>query len=281
MQTIRINDISAPELDIYTKLSEVQLLRYYEPDIGVFVAESANVVLRALEAGYELISLLVEDQRIEKEAAPVFDYLKNNFSFEYLSNVRIYTASHDTVKDLTGYALVRGLWAVFRRKPLEGLEDFCRNKNKIALLYDIMNPTNAGAIIRSAAALGIDGVILTSCSVNPLSRRSSRVSMGTVFQIPWTMADNRNNAGLSVLESLHSLGFKTAAMALKDNSVSISDEKLKKEEKLAVILGTEGEGLPEDIIAASSYTVKIPMFHGVDSLNVAAASAVAFWELLN
>ena len=280
MRYVRIEDINLPELGVYTKLSEVQLLRYYEPDIGVFVSESANVVLRALEAGYEPISLLVEDHRLEKEARPVIEMIENTFPKEKHDGITVYVASHELVKDLTGYALVRGLWAVLRRKPLESIEEFIKDKKKIAVLYDIMNPTNAGAIIRSAAALGVDGVILTSSSVNPLSRRSARVSMGTVFQVPWTMADSVDSAGTMLVDILNRAGFTTMAMALDDNSVSVAEPKLKAAEKIAIVLGTEGDGLPKDVIKACTYTVKIPMSHGVDSLNVAAASAVAFWEIL-
>ena len=280
MKFIHIEDIEAPELEVYTKLSEVQLYRYFEPDIGVFVSESANVVLRALEAGYEPISLLVEEQRLEKEARPVLDMIERLYPGSRSDGVKVYIADHETVKDLTGYALVRGLWAVLRRKPLEKLEDFCRNKKKLAVLYDIMNPTNAGAIIRSAAALGVEGVVLTSGSVNPLSRRSARVSMGTVFQVPWTLALPEESGEDKLIELLHSYGFKTAAMALSDVSISVSDERLKREDKLAIVLGTEGDGLPKDVIKACTYTVKIPMYNDVDSLNVAAASAVAFWEML-
>ena len=280
MEFIQIEDIEAPELEVYTKLSEVQLYRYYEPDIGVFVSESANVVLRALEAGYEPISLLVEEQRLEKEARPVLDMIEKLYPGSASDGVKVYIADHETVKDLTGYALVRGLWALLRRKPLERLEDFCRGKRKLAVLYDIMNPTNAGAIIRSAAALGVEGVVLTSGSVNPLSRRSARVSMGTVFQVPWTMALPEESGEDRLIEILHSYGFRTAAMALSDDSVSVSDERLKKEDRLAIVLGTEGDGLPKDVIKACTYTVKIPMYNDVDSLNVAAASAVAFWEIL-
>ena len=189
MNYIHLDNINLPELEVYTKLSEVQLLRFYEPDLGVFVSESANVVLRALEAGYEPISLLVEDERLEKEARPVIDMIETACPKEIKDKVTVYIAGHELLKDLTGYALVRGLWAVLRRKPLPSLNEFCKDKNKLAVLYDIMNPTNAGAIIRSAAALGVDGVILTSGSVNPLSRRSARVSMGTVFQVPWTFGE--------------------------------------------------------------------------------------------
>ncbi len=280
MKYLHIDDINLPELEVYTKLSEVQLLRYFEPDIGVFVSESANVVLRALEAGYEPISLLVEDERLEKEARPVIDMIENICPQEIKDKVTVYIAGHELLKDLTGYALVRGLWAVLRRKPLPALSDFCKNKNKLAVLYDIMNPTNAGAIIRSAAALGVDGVVLTSGSVNPLSRRSARVSMGTVFQVPWTFGEKEDGPGTKLIEQLHSLGYTTVAMALTDDSVSVDDSRLKEAEKIAIVLGTEGDGLPKEVIKACTYTVKIPMQHNVDSLNVAAASAVAFWEIL-
>lgn len=280
MEFIHIEDINLPELEVYTKLSEVQLYRYFEPEIGVFVSESANVVLRALEAGYEPISLLVEEQRLEKEARPVIEMIESLLPGNESDKVKVYIADHEMVKDLTGYALVRGLWAVLRRKPLERLEDFCKGKKKIAVLYDIMNPTNAGAIIRSAAALGVEGVVLTSGSVNPLSRRSARVSMGTVFQVPWTMALSEESGETRLIEILHAYGYRTAAMALSDDSVSVSDERLKAEDKLAIVLGTEGDGLPKNVIRACTYTVKIPMANGVDSLNVAAASAVAFWEIL-
>lgn len=293
MKYLHIDDINLPELEVYTKLSEGQLLRYFEPDIGVFVSESANVVLRALEAGYEPISLLVEDERLEKEARPVIDVIEAACPKEIKDKVTVYIAGHELLKDLTGYALVRGLWAVLRRKPLPALSDFCKNKNKLAVLYDIMNPTNAGAIIRSAAALGVDGVVLTSGSVNPLSRRSARVSMGTVFQVPWTFGekeceeDNDNTdpaevkgSGTGLIKQLHESGYTTVAMALTDDSVSVDDPRLKAAEKIAIVLGTEGDGLPEEVIKACTYTVKIPMQHNVDSLNVAAASAVAFWEIL-
>ena len=292
MKYIHIENIDIPELEVYTKLSEVQLLRYFEPDIGVFVSESANVVLRALEAGYEPISLLVEDERLEKEARPVIDMIENTCRPEIKDKVTVYIANHELLKDLTGYALVRGLWAVLRRKPLPGIAEFCKDKKKLAVLYDIMNPTNAGAIIRSAAALGVDGVVLTSGSVNPLSRRSARVSMGTVFQVPWTFGEKeRENlevgdgsygtaVGTGLIKQLHSFGYTTVAMALTDDSVSVDDPKLKAAEKIAIVLGTEGDGLPYEVIKACTYTVKIPMQHNVDSLNVAAASAVAFWEIL-
>ena len=279
MRLITIDCLEAPELDVFSRLSEVQLLHYYEPKEGVFIAESANVILRALEAGYEPISLLVETQRIELEAQPVFQKIEELWGKEILDELPVYTADHDTVTQLTGYSLVRGLWAVLRRKKTQGIDEFCEGKNRITVLYDVVNPTNVGAIIRSAAALGMDGVLLTRESVNPLTRRAARVSMGTVFQIPWTIAPRREDADEKLLHQLHRLGYATVAMALTEDSVGICDERLKREEKLAVVMGTEGDGLPADIIRDCTYRVKIPMYHGVDSLNVAAASAVAFWEL--
>ena len=278
MNIIQINDITSPDLTVFTGLNEVQLLRYYEPEIGIFVAESANVVLRALEAGYEPVSILVEDRRMEKEAAPVFEKIKELFGAGFLDSIPVYTAGHDIVEQLTGYALVRGLWAVLRRKELVSVSDFIKDKRRITVLYDIMNPTNVGAIIRSAAALGMDGALLTYASVNPLTRRAARVSMGTVFQIPWTKEETQDT---SVIETLHANGFETVAMALTDDSISITDRALKEASKLAVVMGSEGYGLPKDVIETCTYRVKIPMYHGVDSLNVAAASAVAFWEIMN
>ena len=283
MNTIQIDRLDAPELDVFARLSEVQLLRFYEPKPGIFIAESANVILRALEAGYEPLSMLVETQRIEKEAEPVFQKIEELWGQEKLHSIPVYTADHETVTQLTGYSLVRGLWAVLRRKELQELGDFCQGKDRIVVLYDVVNPTNVGAIIRSAAALGMDGALLTKGSVNPLTRRAARVSMGTVFQIPWTMLgrkefDNEEDSTL-IIEKLHELGYATVAMALTEDSVGIQDERIKKAGKLAVVMGTEGDGLPGEVIKACSFRVKIPMYHGVDSLNVAAASAVAFWEL--
>ena len=277
MSIKRIEATDAPELKIFTGLNEVQLLRYYEPQIGVFVAESANVVLRALEAGYEPISILVEDRRMDREAAPVFKKIEEIYGKDFLERIPVYTAGHEVVEQLTGYALVRGLWAVLRRKELPDIEDFLGDKKRLVILYDIMNPTNVGAIIRSAAALGADGAILTYGSVNPLTRRAARVSMGTVFQIPWTKEKKQTDE--TVISLLHSKGYKTVAMALTDDSVSIESKEIKETEKLAIVMGSEGYGLPDEVIRSCSYRVKIPMYHGVDSLNVAAASAVAFWEL--
>lgn len=259
---IEITDFSAPELDVYARLSENELLHYYEPNGGLFIAESPNVILRALDAGYRPLSLLLEKKHIYSQAAEVI---------ARCGDVPIYTAEFDLLTRLTGFQLTRGALCAMHRRPLPAVEELCRSARRIAVLENVMNPTNVGAIFRSAAALNMDAVLLTPGCSDPLYRRASRVSMGTVFQIPWTFLDN--------VAILHDLGFKTVAMALRDNSYSIDDPRLRAEEKLAIILGTEGEGLKDETITACDYTVKIPMTHGVDSLNVAAASAVAFWEL--
>lgn len=272
---IEIYDLNAPELEVFSKLKEVQLYRYYEPECGIFIAESANVTLLALAAGYEPLSILAENQKFDKEAVPVLKRIAEIYGQERQESIPVYMADHVVVEQLTGYALVKGLWTVFRRKPLEGISEFCKDKKKLAVLMDVENPTNVGAIIRSAAALGADGVILTKNSVDPLTRRSSRVSMGTVFQIPWTVADKDTD----IISLLHDSGYKTVAMALTDESVYLTQNLRIKDEKKAVILGSEGFGLPEDVIASCSYNVMIPMFNNVDSLNVAAASAVAFFCL--
>ena len=276
MNLIHIDNLNAPQLALYAHASEAELLHYYEPYDGVFIAETANVILRALEAGYKVESILVETNRLEIEARPIFDKIEELYGEEELNAIPVYEAEHEVVSRLTGYNLVRGLWAVLKRKPVQELSDFLEGKKRIAVLYDVVNPTNVGAIIRSAAALGMDGVILTDHSVNPLTRRSSRVSMGTVFQIPWTVTET--NPGLP--GSLSENGFRTVAMALKDNSLLPDDETIKMSGRVAVFLGTEGDGLPDEVIEGCDDTVRIPMMHGVDSLNVAAASAVIFWELM-
>ena len=264
---IPITDFSAPELDIYARLNENQLFRYYEPEPGLFIAESPKVIERALNAGYEPISFLVEKKHIEGEAKDVL---------ARCSGIPVYTAESDILTQLTGFQLTRGALCAMRRRALPSLTEICSGARRIAILEQVMNPTNIGAIFRSAAALNMHAVILTPGCSDPLYRRASRVSMGTVFQIPWTISDNWPQP---VMNQLKQLGFKTAAMALSDNSVSIDDIRLLAEENLAIILGTEGDGLAETTIADCDYTVKIPMTHGVDSLNVAAASAVAFWQL--
>ena len=278
MNIIEIKDINAPELDVFARLSESQLFRLYEPDTGIFLAESCNVILRALEAGYEPLSVLVEKSRIEAEAGPVFDMIGKKWGSEKMDSIPVYAAGTEVVTQLTGYTLVRGLWMTLRRKPVQSVPEFCQDKRRIAVLDDVVNPTNAGAIIRSAAALGMDGVLLNYSSVDPLSRRSSRVSMGTVFQIPWTKALKAESEGTALISTLKSLGFATVAMALTEDSTGIDNDEIRKNEKLAVVLGNEGTGLSEEAIYACDYRVMIPMHHGVDSLNVAAASAVSCWE---
>ncbi|MBQ6660729.1 MAG: RNA methyltransferase [Lachnospiraceae bacterium] len=280
MNLIEIKDVDAPELEVFTKCSEPQLYRYFEPEMGIFLAESASVILRALEAGYEPLSILVETGRMEAEAAPVFEAVKTFWGEEKLESIPVYTAEKDIVTRLTGYALVRGLWMTMRRRKEPTMEEFCRGKKRIAVLYDVVNPANAGAIIRSAAALGMDGVLLSHASVDPLARRASRVSMGTVFQIPWAIATKEESEELNLIRLLHSYGFKTLAMALTEDSTNIDNDVIRANERLAVFLGSEGPGLPKDIIAACDYRVMIPMHYGVDSLNVAAASAISFWELM-
>jgi tRNA G18 (ribose-2'-O)-methylase SpoU len=261
---IEITDYEAPELDVYARLTEAQLLNRFEPKKGMFIAESPKVIMRALDAGCQPVSILVERSRIQGESLEVI---------ERCGDIPVYTADLDVLTKLTGYQLTRGLLCAMRRPQLPQVEDVLKNVRRVAVLENIQNPTNVGAIFRSAAALGMEAVLLTPDCSNPLYRRSCRVSMGTVFQVPWTYLDE------NWTEQMKKLGFKTAAMALSDNSVSIDDPRLLAEEKLAVVLGSEGDGLAENTIAHCDYTVKIPMAHGVDSLNVAAASAVAFWEL--
>ncbi|MCR5654611.1 MAG: RNA methyltransferase [Lachnospiraceae bacterium] len=280
MNLIKITDVNAPQLDVFARSSEVQLYRYYEPEEGIFLAESAYVILRAMDAGYEPLSMLVEDERLEKEAVPVLEAIERLWGKEKMEEIPIYTAGREVLINLTGYALVRGLWMTLRRKPEISTEEFCKDKKRITVLNDVVNPTNVGAIIRSAAALGMDGVLLSHTSVDPLTRRAARVSMGTVFQIPFTKATREESEGITLIRLLQSYGYKTVAMALTEDSVGIDNEEIRANEKLAVILGTEGTGLPKEMIAACDYRVMIPMHHGVDSLNVAAASAISFWELL-
>lgn len=268
---IKITDFSAPELDIYARLTENQLLNRHEPEKGIFIAESPKVVERALNAGYEPLSLLLESKHITGEAREIVARCQN---------IPIYTAEFEVLKQLTGFPLTRGVLCAMRRKPLLPAETVCAQTHRIAVLENVVNPTNVGAIFRSAAALGIDAILLTPACSNPLYRRASRVSMGTVFQIPWTyIGTDEKLWPQDGMQMLKSLGFKTAAMALKQDSIAINDPRLSAEEKLAIILGTEGDGLAAATIADCDYTVLIPMSHEVDSLNVAAASAVAFWEL--
>ncbi|MCI8837832.1 MAG: RNA methyltransferase [Hungatella sp.] len=258
---IRITDFSAPELDVYGRLSEPQLLHYNEPDGGIFIAESPRVILRALDKGCRPLSLLAELKQLRGEGLEVLARCKD---------IPVYTAESQVLTQLTGFHLTRGMLCAMERPVPLSVDELCTRARRVAVLENVMNPTNIGAIIRSAAALGMDGVLLGDGCSDPLYRRAIRVSMGTVFQIPWTYLN-----GLS----LSRLGFKTAAMALRDQSVNVDDPALAAEEKLAVFLGSEGDGLSDSTIASCDYTVKIPMFHGVDSLNVAAASAVVFWQL--
>ena len=260
---IEITDFGAAELDVFARLTEAQLLNREFPEKGMFIAESPRVIQRALDAGYEPVSFLAEKRRVG-QALPVL---------ERCSGVPVYTAEFQVLTQLTGFQLTRGMLCAMRRPALKSVQEICAGARRVAVLENVMNPTNVGAVFRSAAALGMETVLLTPACSNPLYRRSARVSMGTVFQVPWTYLPE------NWLEKLKDMGYKTAAMALEDDSVAVDDPRLKTEERLAVVLGTEGEGLEEATIAGCDYTVKIPMAHGVDSLNVAAASAVAFWEL--
>lgn len=269
---IEITDFDAPELDVYARLTEAQLLNKDHPEDGLFIAESPKVISRALDGGYELVSVLVEKKQVLEDAETIAVLGK-------CGNVPVYTAEFEVLTKLTRFKLTRGMLCAMKRRRLPGLQEICNGCDRIAVLENVMNPTNVGAIFRSAAALHMDAVILTGGCSNPLYRRASRVSMGTVFQIPWTFVDNSVIWPEEGMKILRELGFKTAAMALKEDSASIDDPELMKEDKLAVILGTEGDGLAPETIADCDYTVMIPMSHGVDSLNVAAASAVAFWQL--
>lgn len=269
---IEITDFDAPELDVYARLTEAQLLNKDHLEDGLFIAESPKVISRALDGGYELVSVLVEKKQVLEDAETIAVLGK-------CGNVPVYTAEFEVLTKLTGFKLTRGMLCAMKRRRLPDLQEICNGCDRIAVLENVMNPTNVGAIFRSAAALHMDAVILTGGCSNPLYRRASRVSMGTVFQIPWTFVDNSVIWPEEGMKILRELGFKTAAMALKEDSVSIDDPELMKEDKLAVILGTEGDGLAPETIADCDYTVMIPMSHGVDSLNVAAASAVAFWQL--
>lgn len=259
-----ITDFLDPRLDVYARSTEGQLLSRGDSENAMFIAESPKVIGRALDAGYEPVSCLMEKRHIEGEGKQILDRI---------NNVPVFCAESDVLTQLTGFKLTRGMLCAMKRKPLPDIRTLCENKRRIVILDKVMNPTNVGAIIRSAAALGMDGVVLTPGCSDPLYRRAARVSMGTVFQIEWTFLTEDS------LDEIKALGFKTVAMALKDNTLSINDPVLANEEKLAIIMGTEGDGLSDKTIDDCDYTVKIPMYHGVDSLNVAAASAVAFYQL--
>lgn len=267
---IEITDFTAPELDVYARIPEVQLLRFYEPKPGLFIAESPKVIQRAANAGYQPVSFLVQHKDLEKEGKELL---------QKFPGIPVYTADYEVLVKLTGFALTRGMLCAMTRRDLPSVEDICKNARRIAILENVVNPTNIGAIFRSAAALHMDAVLLTPGCCDPLYRRATRVSMGTVFQIPWTYFHKKVSWPEAGMEQLRSLGFKTVAMALRNDSISIDAPALQAEEKLAIILGAEGDGLVDATITCCDYTVKIPMSHEVDSLNVAAASAVAFWEL--
>lgn len=256
-------------MDVYARYSEVELLRMFEPAPGMFIAESPNVIERALNGLYEPVSFLVDKRELEKTEA----LLKK------CPEVPVFVACEEVFQKLTGFAMTRGLLCAMKRRVLPDWSEMLQDKKRIVVLEDVMNPTNVGAIFRSAAALGIEAVVLTRGCSDPLYRRAARVSMGTVFQIPWTFVDKSVDWATEGIHSLQEMGFKTVAMALREDSVGIDDEKLMAEERLAIIMGTEGEGLLDSTISNCDYTVMIPMSHGVDSLNVAAASAVAFWQL--
>ena len=268
---IEITDFHAPELDPYARLTQNQLRNRLEPEKGIFIAESPKVIDRALDAGYEPVSLLMERRQITGPAAGILSRC---------GDAPVYTADRELLAALTGFELTRGVLCAFRRPAPRPVEELCRGARRVAVLEGIVDSTNVGAIFRSAAALNVDAVLINPSCCDPLCRRAVRVSMGTVFQVPWgQLGDSPADWPEKGMDVLHALGFKTAAMALSDRSVSIDDEQLAKEPKLAIVLGTEGDGLAAGTIASCDYTVKIPMSHGVDSLNVAAASAVAFWQL--
>ena len=268
---ITISDFSDPRLDLFARLTEGQLRRRQESEQGIFIAESPKVIERAINGGYTPVALLMERKHIEGDGAPII---------ARCPDVPVYTAERQVLEDLTGFALTRGVLCAMERRPLPTVEELLQNARRVAVLEGIVDPTNVGAVFRSAAALNMDAVLVTPTCCDPLYRRAVRVSMGTVFQVPWTkIGDDHTQWPHPGLERLQALGFKTAAMALRDDSVSIDDPGLLAEEKLAIVLGTEGDGLANDTIANCDYTVKIPMSHEVDSLNVAAASAVAFWQL--
>lgn len=302
---IEIKDLDAPELQIYYNLNEAQLFHYFEPKPGIFIAESPKVIKRALDAGCVPMSFLMEKKHVKTQAKEILarceklqsQDIKQTDKMEAENGnssmaaehdipvctaeceIPVYIAEIEVLAKITGYQLTRGMLCAMYRPTLPSVEQLCKNARRVAILENVVNPTNVGAIFRSAAALGMDAVLLTSACADPLYRRASRVSMGTVFQIPWTYFDKNACWPDGAMDVLHKLGYKTAAMALRDDSVCIDDEKMMSEEKLAIVLGTEGDGLADHTIADCDYTVKIPMTHGVDSLNVAAASAVAFWQL--
>lgn len=268
---IPITDFQDPRLDVYARMTENQLINRHEPEKGLFIAESPKVVERALDSGCQPVSMLLEEKHVEGQAKDIIQRCKD---------IPVFTASFQVLTQLTGFHLTRGVLCAMRRPPLPSVEEICSGKSRIAILERIMNPTNVGAIFRSAAALGMEALLLTNDCSNPLYRRSIRVSMGAVFQIPWTFLDGPEGGWPQPgIQLLRSFGFRTAAMALSSRSLPVDDPQVMREPRLAVVLGSEGDGLAEKTIADCDYTLKIPMSHQVDSLNVAAASAVAFWQL--
>lgn len=263
-QIIPLTGLTDPGLDVYARLTEAQLRNRLDPGRGIFIAESPKVIRVALKAGYEPISLLCEGRHLTGDAADIVAQLG--------ADVPVYTGGRDLLASLTGYVLTRGVLCAMRRPTPPAVADVCRGAHRVAVIDGVVDATNVGAIFRSAAALGIDAVVLTTTSCDPLNRRALRVSMGTVLQVPWTWLDGP-------VSTLHAEGFKTAALALSDDSIALDDPRLKAVDRLALVLGTEGDGLSHEVISGADYVVRIPMQHGVDSLNVAAASAVAFWEL--
>lgn len=263
MPLIEISSLTHPGVEVFSTLTEAQLRNRLEPDKGIFIAESPKVIKVALDAGYEPLALLCERKHIEGDAAGII---------ARCGDIPVYTSSRELLAELTGYVLTRGVLCAMRRPMPRSVEEVCRGARRIVVIDGVVDTTNIGAIFRSAAALGIDAVLLTRNSCDPLNRRAVRVSMGSVFLVPWTWLDGS-------IRSLGALGFRTAAMVLTDNSVSIDDPVLAAEPRLAIVMGTEGDGLPHETIAETDYVVRIPMSHDVDSLNVAAAAAVAFWQL--
>ena len=263
MPIIEITSLTHPGVEIFASLTEAQLRNSVEPDKGLFIAESPKVIRVALSAGYEPVALLCERKHIVGDAADII---------EQCGDVPVYTGERDILAALTGYTLTRGVLCAMRRPARKSVGEVCRDARRVVVIDGVVDTTNIGAIFRSAAALGIDAVLLTPTSCDPLNRRAVRVSMGSVFLVPWTWLD-------TTIDSLGEYGFRTAAMALTDNSISIDSPLLAAEERLAIVMGTEGDGLAHETIASADYVVRIPMSHGVDSLNVAAAAAVAFWEL--
>lgn len=270
-EIIKITDFSAPELDVFVRLTGAQLRNRLEPEKGIFIAESPTVIQVALDAGCEPVALLTDERLINGAVSGII---------ERMPDVPVYTASRELLAELTGFELTRGALCAMRRPALPTVEEICATARRVAVLEEVADSTNIGALFRSAAALNIDAVLITPTCCDPLCRRAVRVSMGTVFLVPWTrIGETKDDWPEDGLARLKKMGFKTAAMALSDKSVSIDDEALMAEERLAIVLGTEGDGLSQKTIADCDYTVKIPMSHGVDSLNVAAAGAVAFWQL--